>query len=163
MTKENALDKSSEGAAYQCVLLYKQAEGSSESAAKYRDALLAAFDAFSAGDNKPFWALFDPELVFHVTPCLPYGGAHHGLDATRKALQAAHECYDQARLDVEQLLFGGDLALAYFQFNFRVRKTGRTASVPMSEMYRFRGGKIIEWRAFHFNATLMAEMLAADH
>jgi uncharacterized protein len=157
------MDTSFEDQPFQSILRYKQPANAPELAAAYRQSLLEAFDASAAGDSKPLWALFDPDVVFYVAACLPYGGIHRGIDATRKAHSIAHGCYDRARVEVEQIFFAADLAIAYLHLTFRVRRNGRTGSLPMCELYRFRGGKVVEWRALHFDAEYLAKLITANN
>ena len=63
---------------------------------------------------------------------------------------------------LEQILAAGDLAIAYAWMTYRVRKNGRTGKFPLAEVYRFRGGKVIEWRVHYFDASTVAEALTAD-
>lgn len=147
--------------AFQSIRSYKEKEPSTDDAERHREALLAAWDAQAAGDEAPFWSLFSPEVVFHEAACLPYGGAHHGLEATKRAHEKIYECYDRVHVDIEQVFFAGDLAIAYVHLRFRVRENGRTGSLPLAELYRFRDGKVIEWRALYFDANLVAEAIAA--
>jgi hypothetical protein len=140
---------------------YKRTDASKDNAERHRKALMAAWDAQAAGDPGPFWALFSPDVVFHEAPCLPYGGAHRGLEATKRAHDKIYECYDRVHVDIEQVFFTGDMAIAYVHLKFRVRKNGRTGGFPLCELYRFRDGKVVEWRALYFDANMAAEALAA--
>ena len=42
-----------------------------------------------------------------------------------------------------------------------MKGTGETGSMPVAELYRFRDGKVIEWRAMYFDASIMARAAAA--
>lgn len=143
-------------------LHYAPSDISAELTALHREKLEAAFAGVAAGDGGAFWALFDPEVVFYEAACLPYGGAHHGIEATRKAHAIIHDCFDSVRVDVERLFVEGDLAIAYLQLGFRVRRNGRTGALPLAELYRFRDGRIVEWRALYFDSNLVAEAINAD-
>ena len=35
--------------------------------------------------------------------------------------------------------------MVYQTITFRIRANGNTFTIPMAEMFRFRGGKVIEW------------------
>lgn len=49
-----------------------------ETARKNRRIFADALHRMSAGDADAFWAMFDPDVVFHEASCLPYGGAYRG-------------------------------------------------------------------------------------
>ena len=145
-----------EGPPYQSTLLRDKGPGEAE---RLRDFVIAAHDGTSPG---AMWSIFDPDIVFHVPPELPYGGTFRGLEAVRTAHAATRDYYDRIRIEIEQLIFSGDLVLMYFQFNFRARKNGRIGSFPMIEVFRLRDGKVIEWRGFHFAPGAVAAILTAD-
>ena len=125
-------------------------------AEKLRDFIVAANDGTSPG---AMWSIFDPDVEFHIPPELPYGGSFYGIEAVRKAHAATRDYYDRIRTEIEQIICSDDLAIMYFQFNFRARKTGQTGSFPMIEVFRLRHGKVIEWRGFHFAPGAIAAML----
>ena len=40
--------------------------------------------------------------------------------------------------------------------SFKVQSTGRTGTLPVAELFRFKDGKVIEWRACHFDSSMVA-------
>ena len=73
-----------------------------------------------------------------------------------------HQVFDGVHALFEELLTAGDIVIAYQQIDFRVRKNGITGSFPVAELFRFRDGKVIEWRALYFDADMVTRALAAD-
>ena len=144
---------------FQMTPLYRQSPGADERAKANRQRLIAAFDAIVAGDMAPFWALFDPGVTFHEAHCLPYGGAHQGLEATQRAYGEMCAAYSGMKTVCEDVLTSGDLCILYQTITFTVAANGRTGTLPVAEMFRFRGDKIIEWRANYFDADLVARAL----
>lgn len=151
-----------DGAGYRVDLAYKTSGFSDQEAERNRARLFHAFDRMVAGEEEAFWDLFDPDVTFYEVDCLPYGGAHRGLEATRKAHATIYEYFDMIHIDLEQVLTAGDLGIAYAQMSYRVRRNGRTGRFPLAEVYRFRDGKAIEWRVHYFDANAVAEALASD-
>ncbi len=147
---------------FSAVLRYKDDPSPADIAERNRAAVLSAFDAIADGDSAPFMALFSPDVVFHEAACLPYGGAHRGIEATMKAHGLIHECYDRLLPEVEQVLAAGDLVIAYLELSYRVRSNGRSGHFPVAELYRFRDGKIVEWRAHYFDSRMVGQELAAE-
>ena len=143
---------------FQSIALFKDAKGPGEAEA-FKDYVIAAHDGTAPGS---MWSLFDPEITFYVPPELPYGGTFRGIEAVKKAHGATRDYYDRIRIEIEEIACVGDLALMYFQFNFRARKNGRTGSFPMIEIFRFRDQKVIEWRGFHYDPAAVAEILTAE-
>ncbi len=103
--------------------------------------------------------MYDDEAVFHEAACLPYGGAHRGIEAVKAGYGQIHVVFDRIDALFEQLLVAGDIAIAYQQIDFRVRDNGRTGSFPVAELFRFRDGKVIEWRALYFDADMVARAI----
>lgn len=141
------------------VLDYRDFPAFDETARSNRQALADALDAMAAGDAEPFWALFDPDVTFHEASCLPYGGAHRGLEATRKAFGVLSASFSKMHSDFEALLASRDIVILYQHIDFEAAKTGKSGAIPVAELFRFRDGRIIEWRAHYFDACLVAEAL----
>jgi ketosteroid isomerase-like protein len=149
-------------AGFSSVMAYKHCAIPAAETERNRATVLAAFDAIAAGDSGPFRAMFDPEVVFHEAACLPYGGAHCGIEATMKAHALIHQCFDRLHPVVEQVLAAGDLVIAYLELGYRVRVNGRSGRFPVAELYRFRDGRIVEWRAHYFDSNFVARELSGD-
>ncbi|MCX7864177.1 MAG: nuclear transport factor 2 family protein [Novosphingobium sp.] len=130
-----------------------------ETAQANRQALAAALEALSAGDASPFWALFDPQVTFHEASCLPYGGAHRGLEAVQEAFSALAANFSKIDSRFEALLASRDIVILYQHIAFEAAATGKSGAIPVAELFRFRNGRIIEWRAHYFDACLVAEAL----
>jgi ketosteroid isomerase-like protein len=143
----------------QMTLQYRQRPEDEKTAAQNRKALMDALDAIKAGDFEPFWALFDPDVVFYEAACLPYGGAHKGLTATKKAYAHMSSTYSGMNAVMEQVLAAGDIAIIYQTITFRVAANGNTGTLPVSEMFRFRNGKVVEWRALYFDSNMVAKAI----
>lgn len=141
------------------ILRYREIPPDEATAARNRAALMRALDALEAGDLDGFWSVFDPDVVFHEAPCLPYGGAHRGLAATQQAFYRMGEAYSHMRAEIEAVLASQDMAILYQTIEFRVRATGAAGALPVTEMFRFRDGKVVEWRAFYFDSAMVAQAL----
>lgn len=152
-----ATDESASGHAMK--MPYRDFEAYDETAQANRATLIAAVDAFAAGDAESFWAIFDPDVTFYEASCLPYGGAHRGLEGARAGY--AELCSHFAKLDsvTEAVLASRDIVIMYQIITFEAARTGKTGTLPVAELFRFRDGKVIEWRAHYFDACLVAEAM----
>jgi ketosteroid isomerase-like protein len=135
-------------------------EGDEEKTERNRKILMTAFDALAAGDVEGFWSIYDPDVVFHEPSSLPYGGAHKGLKATQQAVSRMSGAYAQMRTTFEEIVFARDIALAYQTITYRMKGNGNTGTMPVAELYRFREGKVIEWRALYADPALLAAAIA---
>jgi ketosteroid isomerase-like protein len=143
--------------------LPKPAEtGDNETTERNRRILMTAFEALAAGDAESFWSIYDPDVVFHEPSSLPYGGAHKGIAATQEAVARRSGAYAQLHTPFEEIVCARDIARAYRSITFRIKSTGRTGTMPAAELYRFRNGKVNEWRALYSDPALLAEAIAGD-
>jgi len=134
-------------------------EDDDEKTERNRTILLSALDLLAAGDADSFWENFDPEVVFHEPSSLPYGGAHRGIEATQQAVARMSGAYAQLHTAFEEILFARDVALAYQTITYRIKGNGKTGTMPVAELYRFRDGKVIEWRALYSDPAKLAEAM----
>lgn len=127
-----------------------------------RKTLLDALNCLQSGNEAAFWSIFDPQVSFHEAACLPYGGSHHGLAATQKAFAELCATFSDMHTVFEALLADQDLVILYQTITFKVAANGNTGTLPVSEMFRFRDGKVIEWRALYFDADLVARAIKGN-
>lgn len=138
---------------------YQKYPAFDETAQANREAIADALGAMSAGDADAFWSLFDPDATFYEASCLPYGGAHKGLDAIQRAFGELASSFSKMHSEFEALLASRDIVILYQHIDFVGARTGRAGAFPVAELFRFRDGKIVEWRAHYFDACAMAEVL----
>jgi ketosteroid isomerase-like protein len=131
-------------------------------AERNRRTLVDGLTSMLAGDVEAFWAIYDPDVVFHEASCLPYGGVHRGLAAARAAHGQVEKVYGSLHSVFEAVLAAEDMVILYQTIHFKVRANGNTGSLPVSEMFRFRDGRIIEWRALYFDACMVAQAITGE-
>lgn len=141
------------------VLDYRDFPAFDETAEANRKLLTDALDNMAAGDADAFWSIFDPDVTFYEASCLPYGGAHKGLEATQRGFGQLCEQFSKMHSEFEAVLASRDIVILYQTIEFEAAKTGKTGALPVAELFRFRDGKVIEWRAHYFDACLVAEAL----
>jgi len=144
------------------VIGYRSSPGVDAAALANRQALIDAFDALLAGDDKPFWTLFDADATFHEAACLPYGGAHRGLAAIQRAYAEMCATYSAMRSEFHEVLTAGVYCILYQTISFTVAANGNSGTLPVAEMFRFQNGRIIEWRANYFDADLVARAIRGN-
>ena len=52
-------------------------------------------------------------------------------------------------VQIQELTAGGDLVIAYLLMTATGKRTGTTFSFPVAEMFRFRDGRVVEWRPIY--------------
>ena len=144
------------------VLEYKSGRGVDAQALANRQALIDVFDQLLRGEEEGFWAMFDPDACFHEASCLPYGGTHQGLDAIKAGYLQMCATFSAMRSEFHEVLTAGDYCILYQTIAFTVAANGNTGGFPVAEMFRFRNGKIVEWRANYFDACAMAKAIKGE-
>jgi limonene-1,2-epoxide hydrolase len=124
-----------------------------------RKTLVDALTSLLAGDEAAFWAIYDPAVTFYEAPCLPYGGEHKGLEATKAAFAEMCATFADMHTVFEAVLTDQDLVILYQTITFKVAANGNTGSLPVSEVFRFKGGKVVEWRACYFDSSMVAKAI----
>jgi hypothetical protein len=151
-----------EGSDLSIALAYRNAPDDRDTAESNRKIVMEVLDRLVAGEGNAFWEMFSPDVVFHEAACLPYGGAHRGIEATQKAFDVLCNTFSDNRVVFEQVLAAGDMVIAYQTISFRVAKTGNTGTIPVAELFRFRDSKVVEWRACYFDSNLVAAAIDPD-
>jgi ketosteroid isomerase-like protein len=148
-----------DGSGFSLDLQYRNSPEDVKKGQENQKILLHAFDRMAAGDVDTFWSIFDPDMVFHEAASLPYGGAHKGIAAAQAAVAKLLSHYAAMRTVFESISCMGDIAMVYQTVTYRVKANGNTGSVPVAELYRFRNGKVIEWRALYFDSQMVAQSI----
>jgi len=153
---------SADDAGLAMVLQYRDGPGFDATAERNRALLVSALDQIETGNFEAFWDIYDPDVTFYEASCLPYGGAHRGLEATKRAYAQLSATFSEMKSVMEAVLASRDLCIVYQTISFRTAEAGVAASFPVCEVFRFRDGKVIEWRACYFDACLMAKAINGD-
>ena len=144
------------------VMGYKAGRGVDEQALANRQALIEVLDQLQRGEEEGFWALFDPDASFHEASCLPYGGSHQGIEAIKAAFYTMCATFSAMHTEFHEVLTAGDYCILYQSIQFTVAANGNQGGFPVAEMFRFRDGRIVEWRANYFDACLMAKLIKGE-
>ena len=154
--------ESGQSSEFPIVLRYRDIPVTDPVAERNRKTLLGGLDKLLGGDVEGFWAIYDPDVVFHEASCLPYGGAHKGIAAARAAHGRIEQTFGSLHSVFEAVLAAEDIVILYQTITFQVRDNGNTGSLPVAELFRSRDGKVIEWRAHYFDACLVAQAIKGE-
>jgi ketosteroid isomerase-like protein len=103
--------------------------------------------------------LFDDDLVLIEPASLPHGGRHEGIGAFRNVQSAMRELWDQTIEGAEYWLCGDDRAALRIVIRWTARATGRSVTMPMIDLFRFRDGKVVEIEVFLQDTHLLLATL----
>lgn len=101
----------------------------------------------------------DNDVTFHEASCLPYGGTHRGLEATKAAYARLCSSFVSMHAEMEAVLASRDIVVLYQTITFVAKDTTIGGTLPVCELFRFKEGKVIEWRALYFDACVVAKAL----
>ena len=102
-------------------------------------------------------ATLDLGVVLHQSPDLPWGGEFHGHAGYEDWARQMSRAFD--RLDVKNTRFftNGDTVVVTCRFVTRSRASGETLDLPMAQVVRVRGDRIVEFRPFYWNVPAYCE------
>ena len=132
-------------------------DGLDEVARSNREALINYYRARQAGDPDAFARLVDPDLHFIQSPGLPYGGEARGAEATQALMTRMFGTWSALRVEVQEVTASGDLVIAYVMLTATARATGKSYTGPTAELFRFRDGKVVEWRPIYWDTHAVRE------
>ena len=133
-----------------------------ETAQRNRRTVIAAHEAMRAGDLETFFAMFDPDVEFYEARSLPYGCSVKGLAAARKGVDAMLATWSRLYMEIENFTAAGDIVLGYYRLINTSKATGKVYDAPVAELFRFRNGKVVEWRALYWDTHEVREVCGLE-
>jgi ketosteroid isomerase-like protein len=133
------------------VILKAKDNAFNETAKMNRQALFDAYKAMLKGDEDALNRLLDDNLLFVEAAGLPYGGEFHGIEGSKKGVAGMFGAWSHLHVEIEDFLASGDLVIAYMTMVATSRKTGKVYDGYTAELFRFKNGKIIEWRPIYWD------------
>ncbi len=113
----------------------------------------ASYMKSDVGDFSAVASTLDPDCVIYEPESLPYGGewrGHDGFEAWMKQFAgewSSLEVKDSVFYALDKVIFSQSHVYA------TARKTGLDADWPLLQLIRFREGKILEIRPFHWDTA----------
>ena len=106
-------------------------------------------------------ATLDADVVLHQSPDLPWGGEFHGHAGYEDWARQMSRAFD--RLDVKDTRFftDGDTVVITCRLVTRSRESGQTLDLPMAQVVRVRGERIVEFRPFYWNVPAYRETVGS--
>ncbi len=114
-------------------------------------AYMGAGGAAGGADFAAMAATLDPEVVLHQSPDLPWGGEFHGHAGYEDWARAMSAAFDRLEVRVQSFLVSGDTVVVTCRLVTRARATGQVLDLPMVQVVRTAGDRIVEFRPFYWN------------
>jgi len=93
-------------------------------------------------------ALSDPEVEWHSFFALSEDGVYRGHEGTRRYMNDLSDAWEIARAEVDDALGIADFTIVVGRIHFRGKGSGIESASPAGWMLKFRGGKLLRFRAF---------------
>ncbi|CAD0008873.1 nuclear transport factor 2 family protein [Flavobacterium chungangense] len=116
---------------------------------------------FKTRDFNTIAALIDDDAIYNQAEGLPYGGTYKGFNEWTKMFAKSAEFFD-LQIEKEPVYFSDASkkeVIIYFTINCKSKKSGKTLSMPISEHFDLKNGKITAIRPFYFDTKQFAEFL----
>ena len=111
----------------------------------------AAYMAAGGGDFTAMAATLDPEVVLRQSPDLPWGGEFHGHAGYEDWARRMSAAFDRLEVRDSRVFTEGDTAVVTCRLLTRARASGETLDLPMTQVIRVLGERIVEFRPFYWN------------
>jgi len=116
---------------------------------------------FKTRDFTAMAHLIEEGAVYNQAEGLPYGGKFTGFNEWVKMYAKSAEFFD-LEIEKEPVYFSDatkNEVIIYFTIKAKAKKSGKTLSVPISEHFDLKNGKITDIRPFYFDTKQFAEFL----
>lgn len=126
--------------------------------------LEALFKAFLSRDMAAVDAAIHPDFVITEAAGLPYGGVYRGLDGWHKLIENIVGTWDDFSTEFNEIIGepDADRFAALHTLHGRSKKTGRSVSVKVFELWALKDGKAIECLPFYFDTHAVAKACDYD-
>ncbi len=111
----------------------------------------ALYDAFGRGEIPTVLAAFDPEIVWMEAESTPVGdlNPYKGPQAVAQGVfSRIGQDWDNFRVNVEQIIDGGDKVAAIGRYAATNKKTGLPLNAQFVHVWWFRNGKVVRFQQY---------------
>jgi ketosteroid isomerase-like protein len=95
--------------------------------------------------------LCDPEVQWHsffAEVAFGRGGGYRGHDGIRQYVRDLNDAWEIVRAEVDDAIGVGNIALLVGRIHYRGKASGVETASPAGWMFKFRGGRVLRFRAF---------------
>ena len=116
--------------------------------------------AAAGADFAAMATTLDPDVILHQSPDLPWGGEFHGHAGYEDWARQMSAAFDRLEVKDTRTFLDGDTVVITCRLVTRSRTTGETLDLPMAQVVRVRGDRIVEFRPFYWNVPRYVETTA---
>ena len=96
-------------------------------------------------------ATLSPDVVLHQSRDLPWGGEFHGHAGYEDWAKQMSRAFDRLAVRETRFFEEGDTVIITCRLVTRSRASGETLDLPMVQVVRVAGERIVEFRPFYWN------------
>lgn len=120
-----------------------------------REIIQAVFDASAEQDWDKVKSLVHDDIQVYEADSLPYAGVFKGPEQFVALIQQVFSTWEDVDHTINHIVADGEFVVILANMAGRAKTTGRTFSVPMAEVWRFRDGKVSEIRPHYFDTKAL--------
>ena len=102
-------------------------------------------------------ATLDPDVVLYQSPDLPWGGEFRGHRGYEEWAAQMSRAFDRLEVKDSRFFTESDTVVITCRLVTRSRASGETLDLPMAQVVRVRGDRIVEFRPFYWNVPAYRE------
>jgi ketosteroid isomerase-like protein len=117
------------------------------------------YDAFARNDQEFIAAAMDPEVEFHQTEQLPWGGLYKGFPHGVQPFFTKLKSQVDSHVEMERCWEAGDAVVVVGRTRGQARASGKFFDLPAVVIWRIRNGRIVRFEPF-IDTPAMLEALS---
>jgi ketosteroid isomerase-like protein len=106
-----------------------------------------AYEAFGRGDVPAVLEVLADDVSWNAPDVIPQGGSFHGRDGAGQFFQGLGGAWEELRLDVEDVIEGGDNVVGFGRATGRLRGGG-DSGYGFVHIFTVSGGRVIRFREY---------------
>ncbi len=110
------------------------------------DIIKTLYQAFENGEIETILDILDPNVEWHESEKLPYGGTFIGRDAVFAGVfEKIGDQWDNFQAHVEEFIDGGDRIITLGFDRGTYKATGKSMEAPTASIWTLKNGKVIKF------------------
>ena len=121
------------------------------------------YAAFGQGNIPAILNAFADDVQHYEPPAghPPFRGTYRGREEVGALFQGMHEAVEVEQFEPREFFAEGDAVAAVGYYRFRAKATGRTYETDWVMVWRFKNGKVMEWKTYKDSAAEAAALRGA--
>ena len=117
----------------------------------------AVYAAAGSGDWETVEGYMSDDLVITEADSLPYSGTYTGRGALRELFGIVMAHWAEPELEFHAMTAGDDHVASLMTFHMTSRRSGKRISMPLTEVIRISGGKVVAIEPYYYDTAAMIE------